>query len=70
MKLPKRRFLLPAFCLLIAMAVFLAAPVEGPAVTRAESFVTLATYDGVITPSPPNTSTMRSCLLRKVALRP
>lgn len=50
MKLPKRRFLLPAFCLLIAIAAFLATPVEGPAVTRAESFVTLATYDGVITP--------------------
>ncbi|MBI4001217.1 MAG: nodulation protein NfeD [Nitrospira defluvii] len=50
MKLPRRRPLLPGPHLIIAMAAFLTALFAGPAAARAESFLLLATYEGVITP--------------------
>ena len=40
----------PSIILIIAMAAFLTTLFAGPAAARAESFLLLATYDGVITP--------------------
>jgi membrane-bound serine protease (ClpP class) len=47
LRVHRRLLVLP---LIIVMAAFLTALIEEPAAARAESFVTVATYDGIITP--------------------
>ncbi len=50
MSCPRRRSLLPLLHLIIATVAFLTALFAWPPAARAESFVLLATYEGVITP--------------------
>ncbi|MEP7153425.1 MAG: hypothetical protein ABI856_17120, partial [Nitrospira sp.] len=50
MPVPRRHSRLSVFHLSIATIAFLTALFGGPAAARADSFLLLATYDGVITP--------------------